>query len=70
MGSQRERMFVSPNTSPNVQAVNGVGADIEGSLRPQTRPSSISMQDPRGFDRGSEPRALTSIEAQRATKVS
>tara|TARA_A100001035_G_scaffold274782_1_gene267221 strand:+ start:38 stop:916 length:879 start_codon:yes stop_codon:yes gene_type:complete len=66
-GSQRERMFVSPNTSPIVQAVNGVGASIDNSLRPQTRPSSIAMQDPRRFDRGSEPRALTSIEAQRAT---
>ena len=63
-GSQRERMFVSPNTSPIMQAL---GADIDNSLRPQTRPSSIAMQDPRGFDRGSEPRALTSIEAQRAT---
>ena len=63
-GSQRERMFVSPDTSPIMQAL---GADIDNSLRPQTRPSSIAMQDPRGFDRGSEPRALTSIEAQRAT---
>lgn len=66
-GSQRERMFVSPNTSPIMQAVNGVGADINNTPNPPTRPSSIAMQDPRGFDRGSEPRALTSIEAQRAT---
>ena len=59
--------LLSPNTSPIVQAVNGVGADIDSSVRPQTRPSNILCQDPRRFDRGSEPRALTSIEAQRAT---
>ena len=37
-GSQRERMFVSPNTSPIMQAVAGGGANMDNSIRPKTRP--------------------------------
>ena len=53
-GSQRERMFVSPNTSPIVQAVSGPGP------RPQIRPSrtpapSYATMDMGEAGRGSMP---------------